>query len=134
MFEASKGFLKEIVAIALSQRLYSWAVQHGLVSVQNVSVHVSQLLGYIYQDTLLCEKCRHSVLLHWSDKWCGCFYSTYVETLLGIDMSAQVIMVKKSTISHPDNGLGLLISLASENGEVVWYEYSSHLYVNLTME
>lgn len=46
-----------------------------------------------------------------------------VETTLALETPAQRITVEKSTISHPDPGLGLFASWTTAKGYVVGYYY-----------
>lgn len=74
----------------------------GLVSRQKCLVREMIILVNMCNNAAIFATCRHIPLSNWSKKCRGWFYNTDFETFSAVDMSALVITVKKSTISHPD--------------------------------
>lgn len=57
-----------------------------------------------------------------------------MNTSLTLSASAQRISMEKSTMLHPDAGLGLFASRELIEGEVIGYYYGSVVNSNLTKE
>lgn len=85
-----------------------WTVPHGLVSIRTFSVYIMHFVENKHKGVAFFEKCPHVSLSKRSGKWQSRSYSMNEETLFTIDMSAQGIAVKNSTIPHPDARRGLI--------------------------
>lgn len=88
------------------RRVDSRTVPTGHVPLQTFVEHSMHFLESLYKYATLFEKCRYIPLSQWPDEWRRCFNVVDVDTLLTLDTTAQEVTVKKSTILHPDSGLG----------------------------
>lgn len=97
-------------------------------------MNIIHFLGNVYKHATLLAMCRHISLLQRSVKRRGRFFIIEVDILLALDTSEQRIAVVKSTIPHPEAGMGLFVYQAIGKREVVLYFYGSLGYANLTEE
>lgn len=105
--ETSKVFLKKkLAALASTKRVDSRTRPLKLGSIQTFPARMIYLVGNVFKDATLLEKCRHVILLQCSDRLRGRFNSIDMDTLLTLDVSAWRNAVKNSTILHLVAGLG----------------------------
>lgn len=65
----NKVLVKEMAAVASAGTVFSLTLRHGLLPVQTISVHITFVIGNLYQHGNIFEKWRYTVHSQWSDKW-----------------------------------------------------------------
>lgn len=77
-----------------------------MVPVYISGVYLICSIRNVHKEESLSAKHRQMPLLQLPDKRWACFHSTDVKMLLTLDMPAQIITVKKSTIPRSHDGIG----------------------------
>lgn len=78
--ELCKEFVKDREAISSRRRVESWALPACFVPEQAFPLYIMQVVGNIYKNAALHEKCLHISLSRWSEQLEGRFYSMDVKS------------------------------------------------------
>lgn len=84
----------------------------------------------MYKYATLYQQCWHIPLSQWLGKCRARFYSNTVNVILAFNTSAQVLIMKNSTIPHPASFLGLFAAPPLWEEETLG-KYGSLVYSNL---
>lgn len=117
-------------SVDVKKRADAWHVPPGLVPQQNFPPHIVQFFCQYYNDFSLYPH-RHFPMIKWNLSQIQKMNSLDIKSILAYEAHELRIMVKPSTIRHPDAGLGAFTTRPLQRGDTVGYYYGALVYGNI---
>ena len=117
----------EVNRQAVQKRADAWSTPQGLVPMQNFPPYIVEYLCQYHMDFSLYPH-RHLSMNRWSLLWIQRMNSVDIRAVMAYEASKWDLVVKKSTIKHPNAGCGLFTTKPISKKDIVGYYYGALIY------
>jgi len=108
-----------------------WCAPKGLPQYQQLPPHLLAHLASVWNDPPFLNKCIKLPVHEWPRTYQGLLQQVDVESLRLVDVAANSLMIAKSTIKHPNAGLGIFAAKTFQPGDIVASYFGTLVYSTL---